>query len=141
MSADNPTPFIADVTFHVRYAETDAMGIVHHASYIVYLEEGRSEYIRWRGSSYAEFERNGYFLAVTEVNARYIKPARYDDRITVKTWVTQARSRGVTFSYEIVHSETGDLLVKAETKHICLNQQGRISKIPDVWLTWVTPAE
>ena len=59
------TPFVAEATFHVRYAETDAQGIVHHASYIVYFEEGRSEYIRQRGSSYADFERSGFYLAVT----------------------------------------------------------------------------
>ncbi|MDQ7035137.1 MAG: thioesterase family protein [Anaerolineae bacterium] len=83
------SPFVAEATFHVRYAETDAQGIVHHASYIVYFEEGRSEYIRQRGSSYAEFERSGLYLAVTEINARYIKAARYDDRLTVRCWIAK----------------------------------------------------
>ena len=75
--------FVTEITFHVRYAETDAMGIVHHTSYIVYFEEGRSHYARQRGSDYASFERGGHYLAVTEVSARYIKPARYDDPIII----------------------------------------------------------
>ena len=80
-------------TFYVRYAETDAMGIVHHASYIVYFEEGRSNYARQRGSDYASFERSGHYLTVAEVNARYLKPAVYGQRITVRCWIEEMKSR------------------------------------------------
>lgn len=131
--------FVAEATFHVRYAETDAQGIVHHSSYIVYLEEGRSEYIRRRGSSYAEFERRGYFLSVTEVQARYIKAARYDDKLTIRCWVSQARSRAITFEYEIVHAGTGERLVTGISKHICVNREGQIARIPNDWQQWVNP--
>lgn len=130
------TPFIAETSFHVRYAETDAQGIVHHAAYIVYFEEGRSEYIRQRGSSYAEFERSGFFLAVTEVNARYIKSAQYDDMLTVRCWVTKARSRSLKFEYEILRAETGEKLLTGSSTHICLNRKGAISRIPSAWLVW-----
>jgi acyl-CoA thioester hydrolase len=132
------SPFIVDATFHVRYAETDAQGIVHHASYIIYFEEGRSEYIRRRGSSYAEFERGGHFLAVTEINARYLKSARYDDLITVRCWVAEARSRSLTFEYEILHAETKERLLTGSSKHICLNREGQITRIPDLWQQWVS---
>jgi acyl-CoA thioester hydrolase len=131
------SPFIAETTFHVRYAETDAQGIVHHASYIVYFEEGRSEYIRQRGSSYAEFERSGFYLAVTEINARYIKAARYDDLLTVRCRVSKARSRSLTFDYEIVHAVTGEQLLTGNSTHICLNREGQIARIPVVWQQWV----
>ena len=131
------TPFVAEATFHVRYAETDAQGIVHHASYIVYFEEGRSEYIRQRGSSYAEFERSGFFLAVTEINARYIKAARYDDLLTVRCWVAKARSRSLQFDYEIIHAETGEKLLTGSSTHICINREGAISRIPEAWQLWV----
>jgi acyl-CoA thioester hydrolase len=132
------TPFIVEATFHVRYAETDAQGIVHHASYIIYFEEGRSEYIRKRGSSYADFERGGHFLAVTEINARYLKSARYDDLITVRCWVAESRSRSLTFEYEIIHAETQERLLTGSSKHICLNREGQISRIPDLWQQWVS---
>ena len=125
------TPFVAEATFHVRYAETDAQGIVHHASYIVYFEEGRSEYIRQRGSSYADFERSGFYLAVTEINARYIKAARYDDLLTVRCWVAKARSRSLQFDYEIIHTATGEKLLTGSSTHICINHEGAISRI--VW--------
>lgn len=129
-------PFITETTFHVRYAETDAMGIVHHASYIVYFEEGRSDYLRQRGTSYAEFERQGYFLAVTEVHARYIKAARYDNRLTIRCWVSQARSRTLTFEYEIIHTDTGETMLTGQTKHICINRDGDIQRIPESWQQW-----
>ena len=67
-----------DVDLRVRYAETDAQGIVHHASFIVYFEEGRSSFARHYGSSYALLEEMGYMLAVSEVHVRYRVPAKYD---------------------------------------------------------------
>ena len=130
-------PFIAETTFHVRYAETDAQGIVHHASYVVYCEEGRSDYLRQRGSSYADFERGGYFMAVTELQMRYARAARYDDLLTVRTQVTEARSRSLTFQYEIVNSASRDILVTATSKHLCINREGQVDKIPPNWLQWV----
>lgn len=129
--------FIAETTFHVRYAETDAQGVVHHASFVVYLEEGRSDYLRQRGSSYADFERDGFFMAVTEANVRYVKAAHYDDKLTVRTWLAEVRSRTMTFQYEILHTATGEKLVTATTKHICLNRDGVITRIPDSWMQWM----
>ena len=129
--------FIAETTFHVRYAETDAQGIVHHASYVVYCEEGRSDYIRQRGSSYAEFERDGYFMAVIEIQMRYVRAARYDDLLTVRTSLTEARSRSMTFQYEILNTATGTVMVTATSKHLCMNRDGQVVKIPPKWLQWV----
>lgn len=126
-------PFVAETSFHVRYAETDAMGIVHHASYIVYFEEGRSEYIRQRGSSYAQFERDGFYLAVSEVQARFHIAARYDDRLTIRTWVSRVRSRSLTFQYEIL-SQTGERHVTGYSSHICITREGKVTRIPSDWL-------
>jgi len=136
--ATHPPRFIAETSFHVRYAETDAMGIIHHASYIVYFEEGRSSYARQRGTSYADFERQGFVLAVTEIHARYIKAVRYDQRITVRTWVTELKSRTVTFDYEIIDAESGELFVTGQSKHICLNREGQIAVLPRNWRDWAT---
>ncbi len=128
--------FVAENTFHVRYAETDAMAVVHHASYIVYFEEGRSHYARQRGSDYAAFERGGHYLAVSEVNARYLKAARYDQLITVRCWIAAMKSRTLTFQYEIVNAETGELLVTGQSTHICLTHAGRVATLPPEWRAW-----
>jgi acyl-CoA thioester hydrolase len=130
---------VEEVTVHVRYAETDAMGIVHHASYIVYFEEGRSNYARRRGSDYASFERSGFYLAVSEVGARYLKPARYGDRVTIRCWIDDMKSRTLTFGYEIVLAETGEPLVTGFSKHICITHDGRVTTIPETWRSWATP--
>ncbi len=128
--------FVAEATFHVRYAETDAMGIVHHASYIVYFEEGRSNYARQRGSDYASFERTGHYLAVAEVNARYLKSARYGDQIIIRCWIEDMKSRGLTFSYEIINGQTRELLVTGFTKHICITHTGQVAHLPEEWRRW-----
>ncbi|MBL8147574.1 MAG: acyl-CoA thioesterase [Anaerolineae bacterium] len=128
--------FVCETSFNVRYAETDAMGIVHHASHIIYFEEGRSSYARARGASYAEFEKTGHFLVVAEVNARFIKAARYDQRLTVRTWIAEHKSRGVTFAYEIVDAVTGELFVTGISKHICINREGRPTTLPTAWRAW-----
>jgi acyl-CoA thioester hydrolase len=122
-----------ETTFHVRYAETDQMGIVHHASYVVWLEEGRSHWLRAHGSSYAQFERDGFLLAVSELQVRYRQPARYDQRVTVRCWIESVRSRELHFGYEIVAAETGELFATAHTRHICLDRQGRVHLIPEQW--------
>lgn len=128
--------FVAETSFHVRYAETDAMGIVHHASYVVYFEEGRSNYARQRGRPYADFERSGYYLTVAEVHARFLKPARYDDRLTVRCWIDDMKSRSLTFAYEIVDVASGELVVTGSSKHICITHDGRVTVIPEIWREW-----
>jgi acyl-CoA thioester hydrolase len=122
-----------ETRLRVRYAETDAMRIVHHGSYITYFEEGRSSYIRQRGHSYALMERSGFFLAVTEVCARYLKPAVYDEELLVVTWLSRLMSRGLTFEYEIVHAEDRSLLVTGMSKHVCIDASGQPARIPETW--------
>ena len=130
------TAFVCETSFNVRYAETDAMGIVHHASHIVYFEEGRSSYARARGASYADFEETGHYLVVAEVNARFIKAARYDQRLTIRTWIAERRSRSIVFEYETVAATTGELLVTGRSKHICIARDGRPALLPDAWREW-----
>jgi acyl-CoA thioester hydrolase len=125
-------PFV-ETTFHVRYAETDAMGLVHHSVYAVWFEEARSEFLRQRGTHYAEIEAAGYFFIVTHLEARFHAPARYGHAVTVRTGVEEARSRGFTFGYEVRHADTGQRLVTGRTKHICVDRQGHPCVIPS-WL-------
>lgn len=128
--------YIAETSLHVRYAETDAMGIIHHASYILYFEEGRSHYARQRGSDYASFEASGFYLAVSEVNARYIKSAQYGQQITIRCWIAEMKSRGLTFAYEILDASSRDLLVEGFSKHICITHKGQVARLPDQWRAW-----
>lgn len=121
---------VVETTFHVRYAETDAMGVVYHAEYLVWFEVGRGEYFRTVGQGYDEWERRGYFLPVSEVHARYHAPARFGDLVTVRTWVEEVRSRSLTLGYEVCLATTGQRLVTGWTRHVCMNRQGQARRLP-----------
>lgn len=121
---------VVETTFRVRYAETDAMGVVYHAEYLVWFEVGRGEYFRARGEDYARWEQQGYYLPVSEVYARYHAPARYGDPVSVRTRVEEVRSRSLTLHYQVVHAESRQLLVSGWTKHICMDGQGRACRLP-----------
>lgn len=128
---------VNEISFHARYAETDSMGVVHHAVYLVWFEEGRSAYIREQGWSYADIEQSGYFLAAGELTARYRQAARYDQRITVKTWIEELKSRALTFGCEIVETKNDRILFEASLMLICLNASGEVTRIPDAWSAWL----
>jgi len=137
----NPTkldtlPKIGETTFHVRYAETDQMGIVHHGVYPVWFEEGRSSFARQLGWPYSRFEEDGFGLAVSEVNVRFMSPAYYDQAVTVRTWVSQVRSRLMRFEYEVRDPQTGQLMAKGYTVHICVDRHRKPVRIPEGWLNF-----
>jgi len=116
--------------FRVRYAETDQMGVVYHANYLIWCEVGRTDYIRALGSSYAEVEREGTALAVVDARLRYARSARYDDLIRIVTRVTEVRSRVVTFSYDIRLAESDVPLVTASTVLVAVDRRGRTTVVP-----------
>ncbi|CAN5192103.1 thioesterase family protein [soil metagenome] len=132
----NPSPSVtavAPVELRVRYAETDQMGVVYHANYLIWCELGRTDLMRQLGASYAELERRGVYLAVSDAALRYHAPARYDDRIRVRTEVERVRSRGVTFGYLIARAaeDEGEArLVSATTTLIARDAQGRGRSLP-----------
>jgi acyl-CoA thioester hydrolase len=118
-------------TFRARYAETDQMGVVHHAAYIVWCEIGRTDYIRELGTTYAEIEREGVFLAVASAEVRYGAAAHYDDLIRVETWVESVKSRTITFAYEILRDEPEPSpLARATTTLISIDGDGRPRRLP-----------
>lgn len=112
------------VSLRVRYAETDQMGVAHHAVYPVWFELARSELARARGVPYASWEDRGFFLVVTEVRCRFLKPAHYDQLVTVEVAVASLKSRGVVFSYQ-VKDESGQLLAEGETHHVLVSRENR----------------
>lgn len=119
-----------DVEFRVRYAETDQMGVVYHTNYLVWCEVGRTDFIRARGMSYADIERAGVGLAVSEVSARFHAAARYDEMIRVRTTLVDVRSRAITFDYLITSVERGTRLVTARTALVCVDPSGRPIALP-----------
>ena len=124
---------VVETSFPVRYAETDAMGVVHHATYLVYFEEGRSQYMRDIGSDYANIEASGYQLPVTEVSVRYAGSLCYGERVKIRTWVDENRSRQLTFAYEVVAMENEQVLVKGFTRHVWTDGEGNVTRAPADW--------
>jgi acyl-CoA thioester hydrolase len=119
-------------TLRVRYAETDQMGFAYHPNYLVWCEIGRTDFMRELGSRYAELEEAGWLLAVTEVEIRYLAPARYDDIVRVLCTIERVQSRSVTFSYEISRTEPApeQRLATASTRLIALDRAGNPRTLP-----------
>jgi acyl-CoA thioester hydrolase len=126
--------FVSQTTIPVRFAETDAMGIVHHAAYVVYLEQARIEYAKARGSDYLKLVEAGYHLAVTEISLRYAAPAKFGATLIVRCWLEEVRSRSLTFAYEVSDSETAVSHATGHSKHICVTPDGKVARLPDFWL-------
>lgn len=123
--------FTHDLELRVRYAETDQMGVVYHANYLVWCEIGRTELIRaLTGTSYADLEARGVGLAVSDLSIRYHGAARYDNRIRVSTTLAEARSRSVSFEYVISNAETGERLASARTVLVSLDERGKPVTMP-----------
>jgi len=108
-------------SFHqrVRYAETDAMGVAWHGSYLLWFEVGRVETLRAIGYPYDRLEREGFGLPVTEAGLRYARAARFDDPLKIGVWLTELKSRKFRVAYRVSHAETGDEFVTGFTEHLC----------------------
>ena len=121
-----------ETRFRVRYAETDQMGVVYYANYLIWMEIGRSEYCRAAGVEYKDMESgDGIRLAVVDAHCRYLQPARYDDEIAIKTWIARANRRMIEFHYAIRSAETSKTLAEGETKHIFLSSELKPMKLPE----------
>jgi acyl-CoA thioester hydrolase len=127
---NNQNSEIEETTFFVRFAETDLMGIVHHSQYVVWMEEGRSDYMRRRGFTFDQWEAANIGFAVSELNLRYHAPAHYGERVTVRTRVESVRSRQIVFGYEIVNADSGQALVTGTVKLIAVDRQNQVRTIP-----------
>ncbi len=117
--------------FRVRYAETDQMGVVYYANYLIWMEIGRVELVRARGFDYKAIEEEGLFLGVIDAACHYLYPARYDEEIVVQTEVVNASSRTIEFAYQIRSGSSDRLLAQGSTRHIWLNREWRPVRLPD----------
>jgi acyl-CoA thioester hydrolase len=118
-------PGFVESRTRVRYVETDQMGIAHHANYIVWFEIGRTDLCRQTGIPYKQIEERGLILVVVEVVCRYRVPFHYDDDVLIRTSVSEAASRRMTFAYELLDG-TGDRLhAIGSSSHVWVDRQSR----------------
>jgi acyl-CoA thioester hydrolase len=123
-------PDVSEIRVRVNYSETDQMGVVYHARYLVWLDIARTEHLRLSGMSYRELEAAGLRLAVAEVAARYRQSARFDDQLRVRCWVRDLASRRVEFGYTVEHADDGRLLATAMTALFALDAGMRPTRLP-----------
>jgi acyl-CoA thioester hydrolase len=121
-----------EIRFRVRYAETDRMGLLHHANYIVYFEMGRTELLRERGISYRDIEDSGHLLVVIEVGCKFKRPAYYDDLLTLRTTVERVTHVKIVHRYEVFRD--GVLLAEGHSTLACVDREGKPQALPDTLL-------
>jgi acyl-CoA thioester hydrolase len=121
-----------DVTVRVRYAETDQMGVVYHANYLVWFEVGRVELMRASGVEYKRMElEDDCQIVVADAHCRYHHPARYDEVLRVRTRIAESRNRVIRFAYELFRDADGHLLASGETTHIICGRNGKPKLLPE----------
>jgi len=128
MSDDQPNS--CDTEIRVRYAETDRMGLLHHANYFVYFEIGRTELLRQRGVSYREVEDAGHLLVIIDIGCKFKKSARYDDLLTLRTTVARVTHVKIVHNYKLFRD--GELLAEGHSTLACVDRDGRPQGLPQM---------
>jgi acyl-CoA thioester hydrolase len=118
-----------EVEIRVRYAECDAMGVLHHAKYLEYFEVARTDLLRQNGFRYRDLEETGLFFVVAKFECRYKRPIRYDDVVTVRTRVTRTTRTRVEHAYEILRE--GMVCSEATSTLACVGRDGRPTLMPE----------
>jgi acyl-CoA thioester hydrolase len=119
-----------EIAIRVRYAETDRMGLLHHANYFVYFEMGRTELLRQRGLSYREIEDSGHLLVIVDLHCKFKKPAYYDDLLTLRTTVERVTHVKIVHAYQVLRE--GQLLAEGHSTLACVDRDGRPQALPAV---------
>ncbi len=114
----------------VRYAETDAMGVVYYGNYLTWFEVGRTELLRQLGSSYREIERARVFLPVIEAQCRYHHPARYDDVVEIRTRASRPSRAKLQFDYELSRVSDNVAIASGSTLHVATDESGKPCRLP-----------
>jgi acyl-CoA thioester hydrolase len=118
-------------TIRVRYAETDRMGVVYYANYLVWFEVGRTELLRSLGSNYRDLEASGIALPVIEAHCEYRQPARYDDELEVRTWGDLRSPARIEFHYEVARPADSVVAARGRTVHVAVDANGRPCRLPE----------
>jgi acyl-CoA thioester hydrolase len=133
----DPSDYPFSHALRVRFGETDAMGITHHASYIAYLEQARVEYLRWAGHPYHELRTHGVELPVLELFLQYVRPTLFDDEITL--YVMVGAIARATFQVGYLLTVDGSPVMTAVTAHGAVTKDGRATRLPE-WVADLGPA-
>jgi acyl-CoA thioester hydrolase len=121
-----------EIQIRVRYAETDRMGLLHHANYLVYFEQARTELLRAQGRNYKDLEDAGFYLVISKLEVKYKLPAHYDDILTIRTTVTRTSPIRLEHKYEVFCAEK--LIAEGNTTLACVDAAGKLQPMPD-WLS------
>jgi len=124
-----------EIQIRVRYAETDRMGLLHHANYLVYFEQGRTELLRQMGRTYKDVEDEGFFLVIAKIEIRYKLPARYDDLLTLRTTVTRKTPVRIEHEYLVLRGK--EVLAEGSSTLACVDRSGTLQAMPE----WLLEAE
>jgi acyl-CoA thioester hydrolase len=119
-----------ETTVRVRYAETDRMGLLHHANYFVYFELARTEMLRSRGISYRDVEDSGHFLVIIDIGCKFKRPAYYDDLLTIRTAVARKTHVKIVHEYQVVRD--GELLAEGHSTLACVDREGKPQALPAI---------
>ena len=129
--------FVSETRIHIRYAETDRMGIAHHSNYAVWFEEGRTDFFNKLGYSYAQVEKEGVFLPLTDLHCSFKKPAEYEQTIIIRTMLSRATCVRAQFDYEVIDASDRSLIATGRTDHACtdtgLKPINLIKRLPEVY--------
>lgn len=121
-----------ETTIRVRYAETDRMGLLHHANYLVYFEQARTDLLRSQGGNYKDLEDRGFFLVVAKIEIKYRSPAYYDDELRIVTSVTRTTPVRLEHRYEVFRPD-GTIVAEGSSTLACVDTEGKLQAMPD-WL-------
>lgn len=121
-----------ETEIRVRYAETDAMGYLHHSNYLTYFEIGRTELFRAEGGNYRAVEERGLYLVVVKIEVRYRQPARYDDLLTLRTTISRITPARIEHTYELFRGD--ELLTTGHSMLACVDAEGVVQRLPDEML-------
>lgn len=124
-------PPVHETQIRVRYAEVDQMGVVHHSKYFEYFEMGRTEALRACGMNYRDIEREGYYLVIAKATCSFKAPARYDDLLTLETWVEKITRMRIDHAYRLWRDEKRQLVAEASTTLGCVDREGRLREVPE----------
>lgn len=119
-----------DTPVRVRYAETDRMGLLHHANYFVYFEMGRTELLRERGLSYRDMEDAGHLLVIVDLGCKFKRPAYYDDLLTIRTTVSRVTHVKIVHHYQVLRD--GLLLAEGHSTLACVDREGKPQALPEI---------
>jgi len=129
--------YINESKIKVRYVETDQMGIVHHSNYYPWFEVGRTEFIKEIGMTYSDMEAQNVMLPLVESSCKYIIGAKYEDELTIQTWIEELTGAKIVFKYQVVRDLDGKVIAKGSTTHAFVNKELRVmnlkKKNSDMW--------